>query len=116
MDKRTNKNISDYIASIAKQNSRLLKAYLFGSYARQLDKPESDIDIALVIENLDDDERFDLQVQLMLLAARFDSRIEPHPVSSNDFDSSNPFIVEIKKTGIEIEPRTPNTWYSQQGF
>lgn len=113
MDKSTNKNISDYIASIAEQNPRLIKAYLFGSYARQLNKPESDIDVALVIENLNDDEKFDLQVQFMLLATRFDSRIEPHPVSSNDFDSSNPFIAEIKKTGIEIEPRTPNTWYSQ---
>ncbi|MCD4697515.1 MAG: nucleotidyltransferase domain-containing protein [Bacteroidales bacterium] len=113
MDKRTNKKISDYIASIAEQNHRLLKAYLFGSYARHLDKPESDIDVALVIENLDDDEKFDLQVQLMLLASNFDSRIEPHPVSSNDFDSSNPFISEIKKTGIEIEPRTPNTWYNK---
>ncbi|MHB9012719.1 MAG: nucleotidyltransferase domain-containing protein [Ignavibacteriaceae bacterium] len=103
MDKRTNKIISDYVATIAKENPRLLKAYLFGSYARKMDKPESDIDIALVIENLSDNEKFDLQVQFMLLASRFDTRIEPHPVSSDDFDSSNPFIFEIKKTGIEIE-------------
>lgn len=106
MDKRTNKNISDYIASIAEQNPRLLKAYLFGSYARQLDKPESDIDVALVIENLDDDEKFDLQIQLMLLATRFDSRIEPHTVSSNEFYSSNPFIAEIKKTERQLDNDT----------
>jgi len=108
MDKRTNKNINDYIATIAKQNPRFVKAYLFGSYARQKDKPESDIDIALVIENLNDNEKFDLQVQLMLLATKFDSRIEPHPVSSNEFNSINPFIAEIKRTGIEIELQTPN--------
>jgi len=108
MDKRTNKNISDYISAIAKQNPRFVKAFLFGSYARHLDMPESDIDIALVIENLNDDEKFDLQVQLMLLASQFDSRIEPHPVSSNAFNSINPFIAEIKKTGIEIKLRTPD--------
>lgn len=111
MNKRTNKSISDFIASIAKQDSRLLKAYLFGSYARKVNNPESDIDIALVIKNLSDDEKFDLQVQLMLLASRFDTRIEPHPLSSVDFDSGNPFVSEIKKTGIEIKPGTPKTWY-----
>jgi predicted nucleotidyltransferase len=113
MDKKTNKIISDFIASTAKQNPRLLKAYLFGSYARQLDRPESDIDVALIIENLDDKDKFDLQVQLILLAAKFDSRIEPHPVSSDDFYLGNPFIAEIKKTGIEIEPEMPDKWYSQ---
>ena len=103
MDKRTNKIIRDYVAAIAKENPKLLKAYLFGSYARKMNNPSSDIDIALVIENLNDNEKFDLQVQLILLASRFDSRIEPHPVSKDDFNSSNPFIVEIKKDCIEIE-------------
>jgi len=36
------------------------------------------------------------------LAAQIDSRIEPHPISHDDFDSGNPFVVEIKKTGIEV--------------
>jgi hypothetical protein len=39
----------------------------------------------------------------MLLAAQIDSRIEPHPISREDFDSGNPFVIEIKKTGIEVE-------------
>ncbi len=104
MDKRTNKIIRDYVAAIAKENPKLLKAYLFGSYAREMDNPSSDIDIALVIEHLTDEEKFDLQVHLMLLASKFDSRIEPHPVSDMDFDSSNPFVNEIKKNGIEILP------------
>lgn len=112
MDKRTNKIISDYILSVAKQNNQLIKAYLFGSYAKQTDRAESDIDIALVIKNLNDDEKFDLQVQLMLVASDFDMRIEPHLISDDDFNSENPFVAEIKRTGIEIEPRTPTTWYN----
>ncbi|GAJ17906.1 unnamed protein product, partial [marine sediment metagenome] len=71
----------------------------------------SDIDLALIIDNLEDDERFDLQVKLMLIASDFDIRIEPHPISNKDFNFNNPFVAEILKTGIEIEPRTPNTWY-----
>ncbi len=111
MDKGTNKIISDYILLLAKQNNQLIKAYLFGSYAKQTNKPDSDIDIALVINNLNDDEKFDLQVQLMLIASDFDMRIEPHLISNEDFNSENPFVAEIKRTGIEIEPLTPNTWY-----
>ena len=112
MDKGTNKVISDYISLIAKQNYQLIKAYLFGSYAKQTDRPDSDIDVALIINNLNDDEKFDLQVQLMLIASDFDMRIEPHLISGDDFNSGNPFVAEIKRTGIEIEPQTPNTWYS----
>ena len=111
MDKRTNEIISDYIASVAVQNSQFVKAYLFGSYARQTDRIDSDIDIALIIENLKDEEKFDLQVHLMLLASNFDMRIEPHPISLNDFISENPFAKEIKRTGIEIEPLAPAAWY-----
>lgn len=109
MDKGTNKIISDYISLIAKQNNQLIKACLFGSYAKQTDRIDSDIDIALIIDNLNDDEKFDLQVQFMLVASDFDMRIEPYPISNEEFNSENPFVAEIKRTGIEIEPCTPNT-------
>jgi hypothetical protein len=67
-----------------------------------MQKPESDIDIALIIDGLNDQDRFDVQVQLMLLAAQFDIRIEPHPLSRQDLISGDPFANEVKKTGIEI--------------
>lgn len=111
MDKRTNQAISKYIASVAYQNANLVRAYLFGSYAKHTDRTDSDIDIALVIDKLNDEEKFSLQVQLMLLASNFDIRIEPHPISLSDFNSENPFVMEIKRTGIEIEPLAPATWY-----
>jgi uncharacterized protein len=58
----------------------------------------------LIIDNLDDQDKFDVQVKLLLLASEFDTRIEPHPISNEDFNSNNPFALEIKKTGIEIRP------------
>lgn len=112
MDKRTNKRISDYITSVVEKNSNLIKVYLFGSYAQKKATDNSDIDLALIIDNLSDDERFDLQVQLMLMASDFDLRIEPHPISKRDFNLKNPFVEEIIKTGIEIEPQASSAWYT----
>ena len=103
MDAKISSAIGKYIAMVAKQNPDLAAAYLFGSYAKNNEHQESDIDIALVINNLNDSDKFDIQVQLMLLASKFDSRIEPHPLSKQDLLLNNPLIAEIKRTGIEIK-------------
>ena len=89
----------------------MVKAYLFGSYLKETDNKSSDIDIALVVDNLPDEERFDVQVQLMLLASEYDLRIEPHPISGENFDIKNPFAAEILRTGFEIEPEMPEKWF-----
>lgn len=109
MDQRTNQSISDFIGTVRKQYANLNTAYLFGSYATQRDRAESDIDIALIFKNLSESQRFDLQVQLMLLASEFDIRIEPHPIAEKDFHYNNPFAAEIIK-GIEINPKAPEKW------
>jgi predicted nucleotidyltransferase len=103
MDKEIGRIIRQYISTVSHQTPGFVTAFLFGSYAKNKQRPESDIDIALVINNLKDSEKFDTQVQLMLLASKFDSRIEPHPLSSDDLTSDNPFVHEIKRTGIEIK-------------
>ncbi|RPI16375.1 MAG: nucleotidyltransferase domain-containing protein [Ignavibacteriae bacterium] len=102
MDKKTDRLIRQFIAAAAKEYTDLKIAYIFGSYARNNEKPDSDIDIALFIENLNDADRLDLQVKLFLIASKFDTRIEPHPIPYQDFFLNNPFAAEIKKTGIEI--------------
>lgn len=102
MDKKTDNIIKQYISTVAIQTPGFVTAYLFGSFAKNTQRPESDIDIALIIDNLKDSDRFDIQVQLMLLASKFDSRIEPHPLSKQDLISDNPFVQEIRETGIEI--------------
>ncbi len=102
MDKNIDIAIAKYLDLIKAKFSDIEGAYLFGSYAKGKFTDDSDIDLALIFTNLDDSKRFDIQVQLMLLAAKIDSRIEPHPISHDDFNSGNPFVVEIKKTGIKI--------------
>lgn len=102
MDKKIDSIIKQFVSTVANQTPGFVSAFLFGSYAKNSQGPDSDIDIALFIENLDDSDKFDTQVQLMLLASQFDTRIEPHPISQQDLISGNPFILEIKRTGKEI--------------
>jgi len=102
MDKNIDITIVKYLNLIKEKFYDIESAYLFGSYAKGKSTDDSDIDLALIFTNLDDSRRFDIQVQLMLLAAQIDSRIEPHPISHDDFNSGNPFVVEIKKTGVEV--------------
>ncbi len=102
MDKDIDIEVIKYLELIREKFTGIETAYLFGSYVKGKSTEDSDIDLAIIFTNLDDSRRFDIQVQLMLLAAKIDSRIEPHPISREDFDSGNPFVIEIKKTGIEI--------------
>ena len=102
MDKSIDNAVTEFLNLIKENFSDIESAYLFGSYAKGKSTVDSDIDLALIFKNLDESKRFDVQVQLMLLASRIDSRIEPHPMSHEDFNSGNPFAIEIKKTGIEL--------------
>ena len=102
MDKNIDLAISQYIDLIKGKFPDIESVYLFGSYAKGKSTEDSDIDLALIFRQLDDSKRFATQVQLMLLASKIDSRIEPHPISHEDFSSGNPFVSEIKKTGIEF--------------
>jgi uncharacterized protein len=103
MDKGTYLTISQFLSLIKKNYKGIEKAILFGSYAKNKERQESDIDIALIFNTLKDEDKFDLQIQLMVLASQIDTRIEPHPISKEDFYSNNPFINEIIRTGIEID-------------
>lgn len=102
MDKTVDKSIKDYILLIQEKFSNIKEVYVFGSQAKGNSNYESDIDLAIIFEEMDDTQRFDLQVQLMMLASQIDSKIEPHPISLTEFKSGNPFAVEIKRTGFDV--------------
>lgn len=101
MDKISIINIvSEYLKAIPRDRFDLSRAYLFGSYARDNQHEDSDIDLALVIRNLTDP--FLAQVELMKLRRSFDLRIEPHPIDESDFSIQDPIVFEILKYGQEI--------------
>ncbi len=99
VDQRIIETVKKYITLIP-QDLGLKKVFLFGSFVKGKAKEESDIDVALVIENLSD--FFYVQQQLMKLRRKIDLRIEPHPIDIKDFNADNPFVAEITKSGIEI--------------
>ena len=101
MDKETASQIArKYVEFIKKKDPNVKKTYIFGSYIKGTAKEDSDIDLAIIFKNLTD--TFDMQVQLMKLRRKFDTRIEPHAFRESDFHISNPLANEILKTGLEI--------------
>ncbi len=101
MDKnKASKIARQYINFIKEKDPNIKKVYMFGSFAKGTIRKDSDIDLAIIFKKLDDP--FDMQVQLMKLRRKFDTRIEPHPFKESDFQTSNPFANEILNTGIEI--------------
>lgn len=102
MDKRVIKIINSYILYLKKSNLEFDKVYLFGSYAKNKQSDYSDIDLAFIFDKRKQIDYFDLQVQMLTLASDIDSRIEPHPMSSDDFTPENPLAFEIINTGKEI--------------
>ena len=71
--------------------------FLFGSYAKGTNQEESDIDIAVILGEFEN--RIDIQLELMRLRRKIDSRIEPHPFREKDFNMTNPVVNEILKYG-----------------
>ena len=102
MDKKTAEIIKKYLTLIKGKYKNIETAYLFGSFAKGKQNKDSDIDLALIFSEFDNINRFDMQVQLMLLASQIDLRIEPHPISHKDFYSGKTFSREIHQTGIEL--------------
>jgi uncharacterized protein len=100
MDQTDVIKITRQYAKVVHDNYDPVRVILFGSYARGNYNEDSDIDIALVF----DDYRniLDMQLELMRLRRKIDSRIEPHPFRKKDFEASNPIVNEIMKYGKEI--------------
>ena len=103
--KEINKEIVDivdkYIA-IVKENYDVVAIILFGSYAKGTENEDSDIDIAVVTDDIKTD-KFDEEVKLTLLRRKIDSRIEPHIIKVKDYENDEtPFVVEVKNTGIKV--------------
>ena len=92
--------IKEYISYLKKNEFKICRVYLFGSYAKGNYSKDSDIDLAIVMSNIANG--YKMQVQLMKISRKFDTRIEPHPFDETDFNSSNPFAHEVLTSGIQI--------------
>lgn len=93
--------INEYIKVLEENHIRLWRLYLYGSYAKETYKEESDIDLAIFLEEKDLD-GFEEDAKLMKLRRKVDLRIEPHVFTRIDIEDANPFIEEIITTGERI--------------
>lgn len=100
MDKGDALNIANKYANAVKSKYDFVKIILFGSYAKGNFHEDSDIDIAVILKDYKN--LIDIQLELMRLRRKIDSRIEPHPFRENDFNMTNPIVSEIIKYGREI--------------
>jgi len=99
--KRSINLIHDYVRHCKERNIQIKKVILFGSYANGKADEFSDIDIVLVSDQFTDNSYFNWKMLVPVNVKFVD--IEPHPFSSSYFRKGDPFIDEIKKTGIEIK-------------
>ena len=101
MDKTDALKVAQLYACAIKENYSYVKVILFGSFAKGNFTDDSDIDIAVVFNDYNN--LMDIQLDLMRLRRKIDSRIEPHPFRERDFNLSNPLVNEILRYGQEIK-------------
>jgi predicted nucleotidyltransferase len=99
MDKSEAINKVKEYTTLLKKYFPLEKVYLFGSYAMNTYRTDSDIDVAIVVSHIDGD-FFSIQPLLWKLRRQIDDRIEPILIEREN--DRGEFLKEIQKNGIEI--------------
>ncbi|MGB9720036.1 MAG: nucleotidyltransferase domain-containing protein [bacterium] len=95
------KIVKSYLNILQENRIRIIRAYLFGSYAKNKFTKDSDIDLAIVSQDFKGDVIED-NLRLMRLRRSIDLRIEPHAFTPKEFSIHNPFVREILKTAKRI--------------
>ncbi len=100
IDSRIMESIKKYIEKIS-QYYKIEAIILFGSYAKGTENEDSDIDIAIISSDFSD--IIEDGAKLIGLTWKIDTRIEPHPITTEDYQKiSNPFVREVIDTGIKV--------------
>ena len=77
----------------------IVSVYLYGSYAKENYSQDSDIDVAIIVNQLSGD-YFSTTPLIWKLRRQIDDRIEPVLIDKNNDITG--FLEEIEKTGIKI--------------
>ena len=74
------------------------KVYLYGSYSKGNARPESDIDVAVIVPQLKND-WLKLSTRLWVIAPKVDLHIEPVLLEENE---PSPLYDDVMRTGIAV--------------
>ncbi len=102
IDKKIMDIVNKYVEVIL-ENYKVKAIILFGSYAKGTNHKDSDIDIAIITDDLKCKDAFDEQLNFKKLRRNIDYRIEPHLIEIDDYDNiETPFVEEVINTGIKV--------------
>ena len=99
MDKKESVEIVKNYAEVVKNHFPVKKIILYGSHAKKSARKDSDIDVAVVLDSVEDD-YLSAGALLFKLSRGIDLRIEPVLVEQGDDVTG--FLDEITKTGKVI--------------
>lgn len=102
VDRKIMDIVNQYVKVIL-ENYNVKAIILFGSYAKGTNNEDSDIDIAVITDDIKCNDVFDEQLNLKKLRRNIDYRIEPHLIEVADYDNiETPFVQEVINTGIKV--------------
>jgi predicted nucleotidyltransferase len=97
------KLLQSYILLLNEAGLKIQKAFLYGSFARNEARVDSDIDVMLVSDTFD---TFDIKTKAKAwqLTRKVDGRIEPFTIGTKRFfsDDDSALVDQVKREGIEI--------------
>ena len=95
--------VKKYIQEIEEQGIHLNTVFLYGSFAKDKQHEWSDIDVALVADQFTGFGFIDKKLFSIIGIKKPYIRIESKTYKTEYFQKGDPFIEEIKKTGIKIK-------------
>jgi predicted nucleotidyltransferase len=97
------KIVTNFAKEVKNQNLHLRKVFLFGSFVNNKQHKWSDIDVALVADEFNNFGFEDMNYFVNVLIKEPYYIIQTQTYSTSYFKKGDPFIDEIKRTGIEIK-------------
>ncbi|MFC1496735.1 nucleotidyltransferase domain-containing protein [Candidatus Margulisiibacteriota bacterium] len=102
IDPNIEEKLSNFINKVKKNKIKVIKAYLYGSYAKGKAREDSDIDVAIISPDFSGN-RFIDSLTIIPFRRKIDSRIEPVAYKPEDFEETDPLVAEIKENGFELK-------------
>jgi predicted nucleotidyltransferase len=91
----------EYLKRLSENRVHFSEFWLFGSYAKNASRKDSDIDLAIVLDD-DEEKSFETEVKLMIIREGEETAIEPHLFTKEEFAAATPIVRQIVTTGEKI--------------
>ena len=102
LDTSINRVALGYAQEVKKQYP-IKSAYLYGSHAMGTAHENSDIDIAFIVEPMDEKNYYSIFGELFNIAANFTANIEPNLLVDDGDYCKYSFLAEVMETGQRLE-------------